>query len=129
MMVKSLRQVADGLASGAFQVADARSGSRFRGEEQEPRPGVRPGHMPGAKNVHYSKLIGSDGALKAPAELQKAFTSNGIDLEKPMVTSCGSGVTAAILTLALTELGAKDHALYDGSWTEWGGSEQPVATG
>jgi thiosulfate/3-mercaptopyruvate sulfurtransferase len=128
-MVKSLRQVADGLASGAFQVADARSGTRFRGEEQEPRPGVRPGHMSGAKNVHYSSLIGGDGVLKAPADLQRAFTSNGIDLEKPVVTSCGSGVTAAILTLALTELGAKDHALYDGSWTEWGGNEQPVEKG
>ncbi|MFO1033107.1 MAG: 3-mercaptopyruvate sulfurtransferase [Hyphomicrobiales bacterium] len=126
-MVKSMDQVAEGLRTGAFQVADARSGSRFRGEEQEPRPGVRPGHMPGARNVHYASLLGPDGSLKPQKDLEQAFTSSGIDLEKPVVTSCGSGVTAAILTLALTELGVKDHALYDGSWTEWGASTQPVA--
>ncbi len=129
MMVRGIADVAKGLASGAIQVADARSGSRFRGEEAEPRPGVRPGHMPGARNVHYASLLAADGTLKPQAELAKAFTSAGINLEKPIVTSCGSGVTAGILTLALTELGTRDHALYDGSWTEWGASDQPLATG
>lgn len=128
-MVRSLADVAKGLESGALQIADARSGPRFRGEEAEPRPGVRPGHMPGASNVHYASLITKDGTLKPQAELEAAFTSAGIDLAKPVVTSCGSGVTAGILTLALTELGTRDHALYDGSWTEWGASDQPVVTG
>lgn len=129
MMVKTLADVAKGLAGGSVQVADARSGTRFRGEEQEPRPGVRPGHMPGASNVHYASLLAADGTMRPQAELREKFTSAGISFEKPVITSCGSGVTAAILTLALTELGVRDHALYDGSWTEWGASDQPVATG
>ncbi|MBL8791337.1 MAG: 3-mercaptopyruvate sulfurtransferase [Rhizobiales bacterium] len=128
-MVKGMADVAKALDGGAAQVADARSGTRFRGEEQEPRPGVRPGHMPGAKNVHYASLLRPDGTMKAQKELSEALTSAGIDLQKPIITSCGSGVTAAILSLALTELGAHDHALYDGSWTEWGASSNPVATG
>mgnify|MGYP001207743995 FL=1 len=128
-MVRGIGDVAKGLQSGLVQVADARSGTRFRGEEAEPRAGVRPGHMPGARNVHYASLLAADGTLKPQAELAKTFASSGIDLEKPVITSCGSGVTAAILTLALTELGTRDHALYDGSWTEWGASEQPVVTG
>ena len=129
MMVKTLADVAKGLNGGLVQVADARSGTRFRGEEQEPRPGVRPGHMPGASNVHYASLLAADGTMKPQAELREKFASAGISFEKPVITSCGSGVTAAILTLALTELGVRDHALYDGSWTEWGASDQPVATG
>lgn len=128
-MVRSLADVAKGLGAGNIQVADARSGTRFRGEETEPRLGVRPGHMAGASNVHYASLLTKDGMLKPQAELEAAFTSAGIDLAKPVVTSCGSGVTAGILTLALTELGVKDHALYDGSWAEWGASDQPVVTG
>ena len=128
-MVRSLADVAKGLEAGKIQVTDARSGTRFRGEEAEPRPGVRPGHMPGACNVHYASLIAKDGRLKPHRELESAFTSAGINLSKPVVTSCGSGVTAGILTLALTELGVKDHALYDGSWTEWGASDQAVVTG
>ena len=128
-MVRSLADVARGVEARSIQIADARSGPRFRGEEAEPRPGVRPGHMIGGANVHYASLIAKDGTLKPQTELEAMFTGAGIDLQRPVVTSCGSGVTAGILTLALTELGAKDHSLYDGSWAEWGSSDQPVVTG
>jgi thiosulfate/3-mercaptopyruvate sulfurtransferase len=114
----------------APQVVDARSPARFRGEEPEPRPGVRPGHIPGARNVHYATLLKSDGTLKSAADLQALFTAAGVDLTKPIITSCGSGVTAAILSLALTQLNARDHALYDGSWADWGSAaDTEVATG
>jgi len=107
------------------QMVDARSPARFNAQEPEPRPGVRGGHMPGAVNVHYRKLIRDDGTLKSPEELRAAF--DAVDLGRPIVTSCGSGLTAAILLLALDEIGAHDVALYDGSWTEWGGRpEAPV---
>ncbi len=124
-MVKSITQV----ASGKAQIIDARSPARFRGEEAEPRANVKPGHMPGAKNIHYATLLNPDGTLKPQQELAQIFSNAGIDSEKPIITSCGSGVTAAILTLALTELGAKNHALYDGSWAEWGASEQEIVLG
>lgn len=127
--VKSISDVASAIASKSAQIADARSGSRFRGEEAEPRPGVRAGHMPGARNVHYSTLLNSDGTLKTDKALRDAFEQAGINLARPVITSCGSGVTAAILALGLTELGVKDFALYDGSWTEWGSSAHPVVTG
>jgi thiosulfate/3-mercaptopyruvate sulfurtransferase len=130
MMVRDMRDVAAALRTGSAQLADARSAARFRGEEAEPRQGVRAGHMPGARNVHYASLLKPDGTLKPPAELAALFTAAGIDLSKPVITSCGSGVTAAILSLALTLIGARDHALYDGSWTEWGGVPgNPVVTG
>ena len=109
------------------QIVDARSPARFKAEEPEPRAGVRGGHMPGALNVHYRKLIADDGTLKPPEELRAAF--DAVNLDRPVVTTCGSGLTAAILLLALDEIGAKDVALYDGSWTEWGGrAEAPVVT-
>lgn len=129
-MVRDMKEVAAALASGAAHVADARSATRFRGEEIEPRPGVRAGHMPGAQNVHYASLLNPDGTLKTPEAIAAVFSSAGIDISKPVITSCGSGITAAILTLGLTLAGAKDHALYDGSWTEWGGNpDAGVATG
>jgi thiosulfate/3-mercaptopyruvate sulfurtransferase len=129
MMVRDQKDVAAALKSGAAKVADARSGTRFRGEEAEPRPGVRAGHMPGAKNVHYASLLRPDGTLKSPSEIEAVFATAGVDLSKPVITSCGSGITAAILSLGLTLIGARNHALYDGSWTEWGGNpDNPVAT-
>jgi thiosulfate/3-mercaptopyruvate sulfurtransferase len=124
-LVKSISQV----ASETVQIADARSPTRFRGEEPEPRPGVKPGHIPGAKNIHYSSLLNADGTMKPRAKLAQIFASAGIDSDKLITTSCGSGVTAAILTLALTEIGATSHALYDGSWAEWGASGREIELG
>jgi thiosulfate/3-mercaptopyruvate sulfurtransferase len=111
------------------QVADARPAGRFTGAEPEPRQGVRSGHMPGAHNVPATSLS-RNGSLLPLDELKAAIERAGIDLSKPVVTSCGSGVTAAVITLALESLGHKDNKLYDGSWTEWGGrSDTPVVTG
>jgi len=130
MMVRDQSDVAAALKSGAAQIADARSGTRFRGEEVEPRPGVRAGHMPGARNLHYASLLNPDGTLKSPSEIEAAFRAAGVDLSRPVITSCGSGITAAILSLGLTLVGVRDHALYDGSWTEWGGNpDAHIATG
>jgi thiosulfate/3-mercaptopyruvate sulfurtransferase len=127
--VRRLADVAAALASGSAQVADARSPTRFRGEEPEPRPGVRPGHMPGAFNVHYASLLNADGTLKSKPELRAVFEAAGVNLSRPIITSCGSGVTAAILILALAEIGHVDHALYDGSWAEWGASSESISIG
>lgn len=117
------------VASGDVQIADARSPGRFSGDEPEPRAGVRAGHMPGAHNVPFSTLT-ADGGLKPLAALRETFVQAGIDLDRPVVTSCGSGITAAVITLALQSLGHQANTLYDGSWTEWGGAaDTPVITG
>ena len=118
------------VAAGSAQIADARSPARFRAEEPEPRPGIRGGHIPGARNVHYASLLNPDASLKSPAEIAAVFARAGVDVERPVITSCGSGVTAAILSLGLTLIGAPDHALYDGSWMDWGGDPAvPAETG
>jgi thiosulfate/3-mercaptopyruvate sulfurtransferase len=119
-LVKDVTQVAAAAKLGDHAIIDARSPGRFLGEESEPRPGVRPGHIPGAVNVHFRTLLNEDGTMKAPDELRRVFGAAGVDLGKPVITSCGSGVTAAILNLALERIGKRDHALYDGSWSEWG---------
>ena len=111
------------------QIADARGPGRFTGSEPEPRAGIRSGHMPGARNLPYSALS-ENGNLLPKDRLRKVIEDAGIDLSKPVVTSCGSGVTAAVITLALESLGHTQNRLYDGSWTEWGGlSDTPVVTG
>jgi len=119
-LVKDVTQVAAAVKLGDWQIVDARSPSRFRGEEVEPRAGLRSGHIPGSKNVHYQTLLNGDGTMKEGAALRKAFEEAGVDLEKRIITTCGSGVTAAILMLGLERLGHKDASLYDGSWSEWG---------
>ncbi|CAN5368613.1 3-mercaptopyruvate sulfurtransferase [soil metagenome] len=130
MMVRDRAGVARAVEKSSAVIADARSPARFRGEEKEARAGVRSGHMPGARNVHYATLLNPDGTLKLPDELARIFAEAGVDVARPVITSCGSGVTAAVLSLGLTLIGARDHALYDGSWTEWGGDPVlPIATG
>jgi thiosulfate/3-mercaptopyruvate sulfurtransferase len=116
------------LAGGGLQVVDARPADRFRGEAPEPRPGVRSGHMPGALNVPVPTVT-QNGRLKDGAAIAAAFHEAGVDLDRPLITSCGSGVTAAILSTALETIGKPPRALYDGSWSEWGASERPIATG
>ena len=104
--------------TGDRQILDARPGPRFRGEAPEPRPGLKSGHMPNATSAPADTLV-ENGQLKSPDVLKAQFAAAGIDLQKPIVTTCGSGVTAAILKLALEQAGATDVILYDGSWTEW----------
>jgi|GEM_PF-72010 Rhodanese-related sulfurtransferase len=127
--VTSFSEMAQIVDSGERQIADARPAGRFTGEVPEPREGMRSGHMPGARSVPATSLS-EGGHLKDLATLRSIFTDAGIDLSRPVVTSCGSGVTAAVITLALESLGHTDNSLYDGSWSEWGGkSDTAVVTG
>ena len=129
-IIRDFDYLRDNLQLRTEQVVDARSPSRFRGEEAEPRPGVRPGHIPGSTNVYYADVLTPEGTMRSPSELNRLFTERNIDLQRPVVTSCGSGVTAAILSLALETAGAKKTALYDGSWSEWGArADAPIVTG
>ncbi len=129
-LIKDVTQVAHASKLGDTEIIDARSPERFRGEVEEPRPGLRSGHIPGSKNLPYGDLLNPDGTMKDEAGLRAAFTAAGVDLAKPAITTCGSGITAAILALALERLGKSDHAVYDGSWTEWGMYDDlPIATG
>ncbi len=127
--VTTFDAMTDIVASGARQIADARGPGRFTGDEAEPRPGMRSGHMPGARNLP-SGVFSENGRLKPLAELRKIIEDAGIDMGKPVVTTCGSGVTAAIITLSLQSLGHDDNTLYDGSWSEWGSrADTAIVTG
>jgi len=127
-LVRALEQVRANIKDGKDQVLDARSAGRFAGTEAEPRPGLRSGHIPGSRNLPHTELWDpKTKTMLPPAQLARKFAAAGIDTKKPVVTSCGSGVTACVLALGLYQLGA-NAAVYDGSWTEWGGrSDTPIA--
>jgi len=117
--VAMLADVRMALTSDSVQVVDARAAERFSGKAAEPRPGLRSGHMPGALNLPYTRLV-ENGRLVPRERIDAAFAEAGVDLDKPIITTCGSGITAAILTLALESIGREPQGLYDGSWAEWG---------
>jgi thiosulfate/3-mercaptopyruvate sulfurtransferase len=127
-LVRDVAQMKTNVATPREQVLDARSRGRFAGTEPEPRPGLRGGHIPGSLNLPYDELYAPDGTLKAPPELRAAFAATGIDLGKPLVTTCGSGITASVLALALHQVGRPDVAVYDGSWTEWASRDDTPTT-
>jgi len=128
-LVRDVEAMRANIGSRAAQVLDARSAGRFAGTEPEPRAGLRGGHIPGSLNLPYETLYEPDGTLKSPDELRGAVAGAGVDLGRPIVTTCGSGVTASVLALALYLLGRRDVAVYDGSWSEWGGrADTPIDT-
>ncbi len=128
--VRDLNAMRENLARPSAQVVDARSPGRFEATEPEPRAGVRGGHIPGSVNVHYATLVNADGTMRTPDELRAIMTAAGLDVAAPIVASCGTGVTACAVVLALDTIGATNTAVFDGSWTEWGShAETPVETG
>jgi thiosulfate/3-mercaptopyruvate sulfurtransferase len=129
-IIRDLEDMKALLKKNGVQIVDARPAGRFDGSEPEPRPGLRQGHIPGSKNIPSQQLLNSDGTYKSPEEIAKLFKGVGIDVSKPVVTTCGSGVTASMLALALAVVGQTNAAVYDGSWAEWGQENGlPIETG
>jgi thiosulfate/3-mercaptopyruvate sulfurtransferase len=128
-LVRDLSDMKALLKDRSAEIVDARGAERFAGKAPEPRPGLRSGHIPGSHNLPYSSLITKDGTLKPAPEVERLFEDAGVDLNKPVVTSCGSGITASVLALALSEIGHRRTSVYDGSWSEWGADQSlPVET-
>ncbi|WP_421737581.1 3-mercaptopyruvate sulfurtransferase [Caulobacter sp.] len=129
-IIRSLEQMKTIVATGREQILDARPAGRFTGEVPEPRAGLRGGHMPGAHNIPLSALLAPDGTMLPADKLAAVFEAAGVDISKPVVSTCGSGITASVVALALARLGRPRSAVYDGSWTEWGGlADTAVVTG
>jgi thiosulfate/3-mercaptopyruvate sulfurtransferase len=129
-LVRDFDDMKSYVAKGNMQIVDARPQGRFEGKDPEPRPGLRQGHIPGSKSVPSETILNADGTLKSKVELEKIFRDAGIDPQEPVVTTCGSGVTASMLSLALALLGQTNAAVYDGAWAEWGQDNgQPIETG
>lgn len=129
-IIASLDDVRKALQTGSAQIIDARPPERFKGVAGEPRPGLRPGHIPGSFSIPRPMFLNDDGTMKNADGLRQVFIDAGVDLDKPVITSCGSGITAAVPFLALSEIGHEEHSLYDGSWAEWGADYSlPVEVG
>ncbi len=118
--IRNLNQILRNIETKSEQLVDARSRGRFLGTAPEPRPNIKSGHIPDSFNVPFNDLLNDDGTYKTKAEMKKCFEENGVDLSKPIIASCGSGITACVLLFALDQIGHKQNALYDGSWVEWG---------
>jgi thiosulfate/3-mercaptopyruvate sulfurtransferase len=129
-LVRDVSDIQGLLKDRSAEIVDARAADRFAGKAPEPRPGLRSGHIPGAHNLPYAKLLNKDGTLKTAPEIERLFEEAGVDLSKPVVASCGSGITASVLALGLAEIGHRKAAVYDGSWSEWGADQKlPIETG
>ena len=129
-LVRDVSDIKALLKDRSAEIVDARAADRFAGKAPEPRPGLRSGHIPGSHNLPYAKLLNKDGTFKTGPEIERLFEEAGVDLTKPVVATCGSGITASVLALGLAEIGHRKAAVYDGSWSEWGADQNlPIETG